>query len=150
MSTSILPDASLAGTPVVTVLGPVAGDHLVRAVVPLQGEVDLQHVRAGLYQTEDPVTLGHLLLPWNPGVLHVVIDQLILHHHTETEQVILKRGPISYGYPSRASNGFNYKTIHLHFYTLGIAKIKTLKESLPFSKSLQSKFVIFYHSSDYQ
>ena len=81
------PDPALAGTAVVTVLGSVPGDHLVRPVVSHQREVDLQHVRAGLYQSQDPVTLGHLLLPGNPLVLHVVIDQSVLHHHAETERV---------------------------------------------------------------
>ena len=66
------------------VLGSVASDHLVGAVVSLQREVHLEDVRAGLYQPEYPVTLGHLLFPGNPLVLHVVVNQSVLHQHAET------------------------------------------------------------------
>ena len=69
------------------VLSSVASDHLEGAVVSLQGEVHLQNVRAGLYQSEDPVTLGHLLVPGNPHVLHMVINQCVLHQHAETKQI---------------------------------------------------------------
>ena len=85
-----LPDASLAGAPVVAVLSSVARDHLVGPVVSLQGEVHLQHVGAGLDQAEDPVALRHLLVPGRPRVLHVVVNQPVLHQHAATEKYIGK------------------------------------------------------------
>ena len=59
-------------------LGPVAVDHLVAPVVLLQGEVDLEHVGAGLDDLEDAVRLLLLLLAAGPHVLHVHVDQLVL------------------------------------------------------------------------
>ena len=73
-----------------TVLSSVASDHLVGPVVSLQGEVHLQHVGAGLDQTEDPVALRHLLVPGRPRVLHVVVNQPVLHQHAATEKYIGK------------------------------------------------------------
>ena len=60
------------------VLGSVAVDHLVAAVIPLEGEVHLQHVGAGLDDLEDAVGLLLLLLAAGAHVLHVHVDELVL------------------------------------------------------------------------
>lgn len=60
------------------VLGAVTVDHLVGAVVPLDGEGDLQHVMAGLHDLQDASGLVALLLEGD-ALLHL-LDQLVLHN----------------------------------------------------------------------
>ena len=48
-----VPDAALARSPVVRVLGAVAGDHLEAAVILLQGEIHLQDVGTRLDDLQD-------------------------------------------------------------------------------------------------
>ena len=52
-----VPDAALARSPVVRVLGAVAGDHLEAAVILLEGEIDLQDVSARLDDLQNAVEL---------------------------------------------------------------------------------------------
>lgn len=59
-------------------LGAIAVDHLVGAVVPLDGEGDLQHVVAGLHDLQDATGLVALLLKGD-ALLHL-LDQLVLHN----------------------------------------------------------------------
>ena len=88
-------------------LSSIASDHLVGSVVSLQREVDLQDVGAGLYQPEDPVALGHLLVPGNPLVLHVVINQCILHHHAVIVITNLYKGKLHFNERIHLSGGQN-------------------------------------------
>ena len=50
------------------VLGPVAVDHLVAAVIPLEGEVDLEDVGAGLDDLQDTCT-GKIIMNIVLGIL---------------------------------------------------------------------------------
>ena len=77
------------GVPVMGVLGPVPVDHLVAAVVPLQGEVDLQDVGAGLDDLQDAVGLNFLLLAARAHVLHVDVDELVLGQHAGLVEKVL-------------------------------------------------------------
>ena len=71
------------------VLGPVPVDHLVAAVVPLQREVDLQDVGAGLDDLQDAVGLLLLLLAARAHVLHVHVDELVLSQHAGLVEKVL-------------------------------------------------------------
>ena len=71
------------------VLGPVAVDHLVAAVIPLEGEVDLKDVGAGLDDLEDAVGLFLLLLAAGAHVLHVHVDELVLGQNTGLVEKVL-------------------------------------------------------------
>ena len=62
----------------VGVLGPVGVDHFVGSVIPLQREVHLQHVGAGLDDLQDAMGLLDLVLAGAANVLHVLIDQHVL------------------------------------------------------------------------
>ena len=71
------------------VLGPVAVDHLVAAVIPLEGEVDLEDVGAGLDDLEDAVGLFLLLLATSAHILHVHVDELVLSQNTGLVEKVL-------------------------------------------------------------
>lgn len=67
---------SFRGSTVSRVLGAIAGDDLVDAVVSAQGEVDLQDVVAWLHQAKD--SLDFLALLFQSRALLHVLDQRIL------------------------------------------------------------------------
>lgn len=88
---------SLAGRPVLAVLGPVALYHLPLAAVSPDGEADAQDVVTRLDDPQDPADLLSLLLGALPGPQ--VLHQLVLHdggapveeclHHGEEVGVVL-------------------------------------------------------------
>ena len=71
------------------VLGPVAVDHLVAAVVSQQRKVDFQHMSAGLDDLEDAVGLFLLLLAAGAHILHVHVDELVLGQNTGLVEKVL-------------------------------------------------------------
>ena len=61
----------------VRVLHPEALDHLVLAVVPQEGEVDLDDVGARLDDPQDPVSFLPLLLSRRTYAFHLLVDQRV-------------------------------------------------------------------------
>ena len=61
----------------VRVLRPEALDHLVLAVVPQEGEVDLDDVRTRFNDTHDSVRFLHLLLSRQTYDFHLLVDQRV-------------------------------------------------------------------------
>lgn len=86
-------DAAFARGPVVRVLGPVAGDHLVGAVVSQQGERHLQDVRARFDDSQNAKDLFFLLLIRGPHLGQILQEpvfgqqagpvEVVLHHVEE-------------------------------------------------------------------
>ena len=71
------------------VLGSVAVDHLIAAIVSQQGKVHLQNVGAWLDDLQDTVSLLHLLLPGGSHVLHVQVNKPVLGQNTSFVEEIL-------------------------------------------------------------